>query len=742
MVFRTERFWPRSILFGLFAASIILLIVGTRPDVARSQDKAHYALPFGPNPYLPSNAKTAFSDFLDPKQVPSAKYCANCHREAHKQWRESAHANSFREPFYIKNVNLLIETKGIEYTRHCEGCHNPVALFSGALTKGSKADRSFDEDGITCAVCHSMQSIQNTMGTGSYVMGVPSAIVDEQGVPIPGEVPFDEILQHPDRHKRAVMKDFMKTPEFCAACHKAAVPRQLNDYKWLRAFSVYDEWQQSSWSKQSPLPYYKKDSVSICQTCHMPQVDAPTQGEYSAKNGKIASHRWIGANTAVPKFYGYTEQLKLTQQFLQDDKLGIDIFGIEKGSGDHTVLIAPMDKQQFSLLPGETVIANVVIQNKGIGHSLVPEQRDFYECWVEFRVRDAKGAVVYESGFLLPNGDLEEGAHSYTNRLIGRKGDLLVRHQVWETRIKGFDETILPGQSDLVRYRFHIPANAVGPLSVSAKVNYRRFRKDFTDYVLNTNSDYPIVEMAQRQVNVALGLNRPVETESAEKDRNRWNNYGIALVNQQQYARARGAFEHVMKLDPKYTDALTNVAVAELSQNRYEVAQEFLGRALKQDPKNARAAAYRAMVYRLDYKIDKAIAALEPFTKQWPRVRQAHIELAYAYFLEKKYDLARREYEAALNIDPDEVIAHKYLSGTYAKLGMKKQSEEQAAAYRDKLLEPSFTWAQQNFWRANPARAYEVVPFHVHGQDPDARANSVKELLQPSALWPDKGSAN
>ena len=36
-----------------------------------------------------------------------------------------AHANSFRAPWYVKNVNMLMKGKGIEYTRHCEGCHNP-----------------------------------------------------------------------------------------------------------------------------------------------------------------------------------------------------------------------------------------------------------------------------------------------------------------------------------------------------------------------------------------------------------------------------------------------------------------------------------------------------------------------------------------------------------------------------------------------------------------------------------------
>ncbi|MEI9969059.1 MAG: hypothetical protein WDM87_10670 [Terracidiphilus sp.] len=40
---------------------------------------------------------------------------------------------------------------------------------------------------------------------------------------------------------------------------------------------------------------------------------------------------------------------------------------------------------------GDVLTVSVVIQNKGIGHTLVPEQRDFYECWVEFQAKDAAG---------------------------------------------------------------------------------------------------------------------------------------------------------------------------------------------------------------------------------------------------------------------------------------------------------------------------------------------------------------
>ena len=61
--------------------------------------------------FLPSNMQTASGDFIDPKLFPTAQYCAHCHQEAHAQWRQSAHANSNRVPYYLRNVILLIAEK-------------------------------------------------------------------------------------------------------------------------------------------------------------------------------------------------------------------------------------------------------------------------------------------------------------------------------------------------------------------------------------------------------------------------------------------------------------------------------------------------------------------------------------------------------------------------------------------------------------------------------------------------------
>ena len=96
-------------------------------------------------PFAPSNADTEDGKFIAGQDFIPSSRCAKCHTDAHPQWRESAHANSFREPFYQKNVTDLIRQKNIAFTRHCESCHNPAALFSGALTdKPQFKNRPFD----------------------------------------------------------------------------------------------------------------------------------------------------------------------------------------------------------------------------------------------------------------------------------------------------------------------------------------------------------------------------------------------------------------------------------------------------------------------------------------------------------------------------------------------------------------------------------------------------------------------
>jgi len=723
-----------SVVALLFAPILTGSLFAQSAEDYQSSVSSNYNYAFGEaSPFLPSQAVTSSGKFIQSTQFASAQYCSQCHEDAHRQWRQSAHANSFRAPFYVKSVDLLIKEKGIEYTRHCEGCHNPIALFSGALTPNSKADRSFDEDGITCSVCHSIEKIQDTGGTGSYVMGIPSALVAPDGTRIPGEASYDKILAHPVRHKKAVMQDFYRSPEFCAVCHKASLPRILNGYKWLRAFSVYDEWQQSSWSMETPLPFYKKDSASTCQTCHMPSSESTE--DYGAKGGKLKSHRFLGANTAIPTFYGYQEQLDKVEEFLRD-AVAIDIFGIQKDLPRRKADISVLGNNHFDLRAGETVTVSLVIQNRKIGHSLVPEQRDFYECWVEFVATDANGAVLYHSGYLEPNGYLEEGAHSYTNRLLSASGKLLDLHQVWDAKVKGYDNTILPGRSDLVRYQFRIPPDSKGPITVSAKVNYRRFRRGYTDFVLQPPRDFPVSQIALQTACLRLAANGSDAVVDRKALVQRWNNYGIALLGQYQYQEAQQAFQRVTELDPAYADGYINVALVQYSQlienkkeppdgvgnlsysnqeyEKFVPALRLLGQALKINPDSARALYYQGLIFRQQKNFAGAIADQKRVISIFPRFRQGRQELGYLYYLTRDFKSALEQFEQVQAINPDDLTAHYYLSLICERLGMQDRAQVEGARFAEQRDDPTAGALAQAFWRTHPTVVDELAPYHIH----------------------------
>ncbi len=668
------------------------------------------------NPFTPGNIKVQGEGFIQPGAFPSAEYCGTCHQEAYSQWRQALHSNAFRTPFYRTSVNILIrdKTRGIAFARHCDSCHNPIGVLGGALTEDSRVDRAkFDSDGLTCTTCHSVVALDSTNGNASVVMGVPAVIVDEKGNRIPGQVPFDQILRHPERHSAAVMHDFLHKPEFCAACHKANLPATLNDYKFIRAFTAYDEWQQSKFSQRNPLTFYTAD-FTTCQGCHMKR-NPVTHPEYGAKNGTFASHRWLAGNTAVPFYYGFDEQLKKTIGFLQSGNyLNVDIFALKKENSDR--LIAPLGRVSYSLEPNDVVEAYVVIQNKNIGHSLIPEVRDLYEAWVEFTVKDENGKEIYHSGFLKPDGMLDPRAHSFTNRPVTDEGDFVDNHKVWTIHSVAYDNTVQAGRSVLVRYQFRIPADVTGAVSVTARVNYRHLRQSYLNNIFGKDHPaYPVVELTSRTRTLKIGENQPEAPDAADNpDWMRWNNLGIALLDQFQYAESVAAFHEVVKLRHDYVDGYTNIGLTEIVWEKYGSARMAISKALAMDPNNARALYYDGLLERRAGNTQKEIADFRRVVEMYPDSRDARRELGITYYQQKDEHAALEQFEALQKIDPDDLAAHYNLSILYRRMGQPEKAADQQAMFVDKKVDPGAPTYSLNYLRAHPEISTESIPWHVH----------------------------
>ena len=693
-------------------------------------------------PFSPSNARTEDASFIPEKQFFPAARCASCHRDTHTGWSQSLHRNAAREPFYRESVDILLRTRGIEFTRHCESCHTPVALFSGALTKTNPQQQApftaMDDEGVTCSVCHSITEARPD-GTGSYTIRRPALLAHEDGSPIYGDFTDEQILADVPGHKRAVMRPLLRRPEFCSVCHKVASPPELNGYKNLRGFSAYDEWQQSGASLETLNPFYRRESRADCRACHMPKIESAN--DRAAKNGMIVSHRWPGANTAAPLFYGQQEQVKLTEGFLKSNVLNIDIFAINNEAA--ALQLAPLDSAQaMTLSPDQEITVEVVASNRNAAHSFPPEVRDLYEAWVEFEAIDATGKTFFHSGFIKPGGMLDGSAHTYKTIILDATGRPITRHQIWLTNIKAYDNTILPGRSDVVRYRFKLPAEAMAGsqevITLRARINYRRFNQDYTDYVLGmrgTRLSIPIVQMAEAEVKLAtsntaaIAASRQAGNPSAGRaTARRWNDYGIGLLEQSQYGAAAEAFRRASKLNPGDPNYLVSAAIAEMRTERFGPDLNQLGKAaslldsaLKIDPEHARARYWRALVMRSEGHAREAAGALARLAGEYPRDREVHRQLGQTLYTLGSLAEARAEFEAVIALDPQDAGAYQFLAPIYTSLGRVADAARARSLYLQWRDDPNADRVAAHFFAAHPQWAEERIGSHVHGKDSPGR---------------------
>jgi Tfp pilus assembly protein PilF len=390
------------------------------------------------------------------------------------------------------------------------------------------------------------------------------------------------------------------------------------------------------------------------------------------------------------------------------------LFAIRKNHDP--AMIGPLGSSAFSLAPNDFVQVLAVIQNSQIGHSLIPEVRDLYEAWVEFVATGPDGKEIYHSGFLKPNGMLDERAHSFTNRPVDVGGGFVDNHKVWTIHSVAYDNTIQAGRSALVRYEFRIPADIQGDVTITARVNYRHFRQSYLNNVMGADHPaYPVVELASRTRVLKLGANAGSTPDSHDNpDWMRWNNLGIANLDQFQYEDAIQAFSEVVKLRPDYADGYTNIALTNIAWEKYGSARGSLEKALALSPQNSRALYYLALVERREGHGGAAIADLRSVIAKYPQCRDARRELGISYFQQSKDEEARLQFEALQAIDPDDIAAHYNLAILYSRAGLKEKAAEQAALFATKKVDPGAPTYSLDFLRKHPEMTTESVPWHLH----------------------------
>jgi tetratricopeptide (TPR) repeat protein len=320
---------------------------------------------------------------------------------------------------------------------------------------------------------------------------------------------------------------------------------------------------------------------------------------------------------------------------------------------------------------------------------------------------------------------LDTRAHSFTNRPVNLSGEFVDNHKVATIHSMAYDNSIQSGRSALVRYEFQVPSDAAGPLSITARVNYRHLRQSYLNNVLGSNHPlYPVVELASRTRALSMGMNDPTPQATGDNpDWMRWNNLGIGFLDQQQYSDAIEAFEQVVKLRPDYDDGYVNVGLTYIEWEKYSSARPALEKALQLHPDYARALYYLALVERREGHPEAEVADLQAVVKHYPQSRDARRELGIAYYQQHRSDDAVAQFEALQAIDPDDVAAHYNLAILYRRKGMKTEAAQQAALYATKRIDPAAPTYSLDFLRKHPEISTESVPWHMHTDLEPASAN-------------------
>jgi hypothetical protein len=132
------------------------------------------------------------------------------------------------------------------------------------------------------------------------------------------------------------------------------------------------------------------------------------------------------------------------------------------------------------------------------------------------RVTDRTGRVIFHSGELLPNDHLEPGTFVLKAEGINAEGQEIVRHDLWHYVGAKWKRAIFPGYSDTYEYHFAAPRNIQGPLTIAARLRYRKANQYFMDFAFpGRRPETPITDLSSDRVNVPLAGSAKVRAASS-----------------------------------------------------------------------------------------------------------------------------------------------------------------------------------------------------------------------------------
>jgi tetratricopeptide (TPR) repeat protein len=198
----------------------------------------------------------------------------------------------------------------------------------------------------------------------------------------------------------------------------------------------------------------------------------------------------------------------------------------------------------------------------------------------------------------------------------------------------------------------------------------------------------------------------------------RYNNLGVAYMNQQLFEKALKSFEQASKLDPGMEIAKLNQGIALLNLQRVDDAKAALDQATRQDPKDPHAWYNLGLYYKNSSEAERAIEAFRRVVALAPNDADSWYFLGTVYAQAKQYPQAIDSFEHALKLNPLHASAEFGLSRAYQQSGDSPSARQHLVKFQyikdNKLGAPmSLAYGEQGqYSRAeeSPAIADKVPP--------------------------------
>ena len=549
-LFREARYRPA---LGMLARSlgatlvVLLLVAGlTRLYPGARYDNrfpANYRFLYGKNrPFAPSLATTATGGAYDARSLSGSESCGSsgCHSQILKEWKPSAHRYAARDTLFQGIQAVMAKQNGPESTRYCGGCHDPISLFSGNkdIFAANLTGSPGYHEGVSCLSCHSIRKT-DIKGNANYTIYQPTEYLWQWSAAGAGRLARDFLIRtYPAEHNK-LSKRLFKAPEYCAACHKQFIDKEVNRVGWVQLQNQYDNWATSHWNKKG-----NPRKTIECRECHMPLVAStdPAAGDPSDYNrsphdGKHRSHRFVASNQMMPKLLcleGWQDQVDLIGRWLEGR---YEIPEIQDKWATGPIVRVALDVPD-SVTAGDHIPVRVVLTSNKVGHDYPTGPLDIIQSWLEVHVVDDQGRVVFTSGTRNEKNFIEPGSFLFKAEPVDQYGNLIDRHNLWEMVGVRYRRSLFPGYSDAAEYsiacpptpmrpptaarrsdlegehRFDVPGgHGAGRYQVTAILQYRKVDQFLLNFLLGEKSGVsaPVTEIARATATIQVREKRRPE---------------------------------------------------------------------------------------------------------------------------------------------------------------------------------------------------------------------------------------